>query len=83
MRVSSNSCSPEFVPFDLTFKVETEQDAQRLYFMFNYTPIVDGTEVDSVAAIVCDEIMKHAKRYDARFDELKRKFATVFRRCNP
>ena len=30
----------EFDPFDITFKVESLGDARKLYFIFNYQPLI-------------------------------------------
>ena len=38
MKIRKSSASPSFTPFDLIFSVESREEAQALYAIFNYVP---------------------------------------------
>jgi hypothetical protein len=40
--VETTESNPPFVPFEITFKVNTLQDAQAFHFIFNYRPIYEA-----------------------------------------
>lgn len=56
MKVSVQEVKPAFVPFDLIFRVETEDEAQRLHFMCNTGPTIEFSvghnAADSARALI-------------------------------
>lgn len=51
MHVSAQQTDPDFTPVELTIRIESLEEAQSLYTLFNYPPIVD-----SVPAIKAEEV---------------------------
>lgn len=51
--------TPKFVPFYLTFHVETLDEAGRLYALFNHSDVIEATQVGGFSESVRDAITEH------------------------
>jgi len=49
----------EFIPFSITLDINTREDAQGLYFIFNYLPIIEsilhGTDQGEIRKYIMDQ----------------------------
>lgn len=79
MQVSSARPTPQpvFNSFNLILKIETKEDAEKLRFIFNYPPIVDGLGMSVAARAVRFELDNNTPGpHGTRYDD----FAVVMRR---
>lgn len=44
MKITTNNPEPDFKPFEVTIKIEDMAEAEDLYFIANYAPIVDACQ---------------------------------------
>lgn len=56
--------TPAFTPFALTLHVESQQDADVLYFLFNYSPLCDGLDMHGIAQQVRNFITGNGGKAD-------------------
>lgn len=57
-----------FKPFALTFHVESQQDVDMLYFLFNYSPLCDGLKMHVPAQIVRDLLTDNGGKADGFYE---------------
>lgn len=48
----------EFEPFDITIRIESLDDAQKLYFIFNYVPLVKSFGFMDISGTIRDFLRK-------------------------
>lgn len=55
---------PAFKPFDVTFRIESQQDVDVLYFLFNYSPLCDGLDIHYIAQSVRNMLVDNGGKAD-------------------
>jgi hypothetical protein len=62
MHVTATSQKSDFIPLELTLRIESLDELQSIYFMFNWAPLCDGLAIIDVSESVRGELCNHDGR---------------------
>ena len=68
---SESKTPPTFTPINLTFTIDSLEEAQAFYFLFNYSPVVDVCKLSGVADSVRKALFAHSHNSENGFCALR------------
>ena len=69
-----------FTPVSLTFQIETLAEAQAFYFLFNYSPLVEGLSLRDVSEDVRNTLQQHCHGVIKEFNTHRDRVVSLVRR---
>jgi len=80
MIINPKSTMGAFQAFDVTFRIESPEDAAKLHFLFNYGPITSGLELNGFASAAREAISSGAPQAREQFGTLREQLVASLKR---